>query len=191
MQNSLQTLRSHHVTWLQTNLCYLCYNLWLQTSLCYSNACCIPGWRHVGLFPTICPTTKNRNSIRFFATYREIPDVTKSLHSAGWTDAPKAKEKLMSFILQRAFHSLQYFQSLNDISFLCLFQHPVICSSWQKHCLILLNCTNNNSDLNWDQLLCSTRISYLLASLDAKIVKICLHTVTTVCFKLYPTTYFW
>ena len=80
---------------------------------------------------------------------------------------------------------------LNDISFLCLFQHPVMCSSWQKQCLILLNCTNNNSDLNWDQLLCSTRISYLLASLDAKIVKICLHTVTTVCFKLYPTTYSW
>ena len=30
---------------------------------------------------------------------------------------------------------------LNDISFLCLFQHPVMCSSWQKQCLILLNCT--------------------------------------------------
>ena len=115
MQNSLQTLRSYRVTWLQTNLCYnlcyLCYNLWLQTSLCYSNARCIPGWRHVGLFPTICPTTKNRNSIRFFATYREIPDVTKSLHSAGWTDAPKvSKEKMMSFILLRAFYSLQSFQ---------------------------------------------------------------------------------
>ena len=95
----------------------------------------------------------------------------------------------LSFILQRAFHSLQYFQSLNDISFLCLFQHPVMCSSWLKQCLILLDCTNNNSDLNWDQLLCSTRISYLLASLDAKIIKICLHTVTTACFKLYPTTY--
>ena len=192
MQNSLQTLRSHRVTWLQTNLCYsLCYNLWLQTSLCYSNARCIPGWRHVGLFPTICPTTKNRNSIRFFATYRQIPDVTKSLHSAGWTDAPKvSKEKLMSSILLRAFYSLQSFQMpYHDISFLCLFQHPVMCSSWLKQCLILLDCTNNNSDLNWDQLLCSTRISYLLASLDAKIIKICLHTVTTACFKLYPTTY--
>ena len=45
--------------------------------------CCIPAWRHVRLFPTICPT-KNWNLTRFFATYCEITSFGRFQKKSWW-----------------------------------------------------------------------------------------------------------
>ena len=59
--------------------------------------CCIPGWRHVRLFPAICPT-KNWNLTRFFTTYWEITSFCRFQKKSWWPGHfEKGLAKLNSF----------------------------------------------------------------------------------------------
>ena len=59
--------------------------------------CCIPGWRHVRLFPAICPT-KNWNLTRFLTTYWEITSFCRFQKKSWWPGHfEKGLAKLNSF----------------------------------------------------------------------------------------------